>query len=232
MVESNLTVTAIVPCGGVGRRMGKGVPKQFIEVAGRPILIHTLQLLDACPLIHAIILVIPDEHRDLVQRLLSEFPVEKLCDIVAGGKERQDSVRNGLKSVPKSTKMVLVHDGVRPMVSIQKVKEVIRGAERHGAAILAVPIKDTVKSVTHGRVNHTVDREKLWAVQTPQVFHVSLLQKAYSDAESNGWDATDDAGFVEMSGHDVYVVQGEDSNIKITTPDDLRFAEMILGATQ
>lgn len=175
-----------------------------------------------------IILVINEREREHFQQLLTDYPFQTAIELVAGGDERQHSVYKGLKAV-KQEKIVLVHDGARPFIKHEQIDELIAEAEQAGAAILAVPVKDTIKRVQDLQVCETIERSSLWAVQTPQAFRLSLLMKAHAEAEYRGFLGTDDASLVEeMEGGSVRVVEGSYTNIKLTTPDDLTSAGAIM----
>lgn len=154
-----------------------------------------------------------------------------MLSIVSGGAERQHSVYNGLKAV-KESDFVLIHDGARPFITIEKIHELVKEANEHGAAVPAVPMKDTVKRVSQGFVDETVERSSLWAIQTPQAFRVSLILEAHERARQEGYVGTDDASLVERIGKKVKVIEGNYRNIKLTTPDDLLFAEAILSVKE
>ena len=221
-------VTAVVPAGGLGRRMQTDVPKQFIDIGGKPVFIRTLDKLDQCRDIRSIIVVIPSAYIVLSQQLIETHHIRKVIQIVAGGMERQDSVWNGLQVLPAKTNLVLVHDAVRPFVSVQKISESIRAARKYGAAILAVSSRNTIKQVDDGWVVRTLERNKLWQVQTPQVFKKAWILDAYEKAKKDGICSTDDSMLVERLGKKVKVVVGEETNIKMTTQEDLAMARVLL----
>ena len=204
-------VSVILPAAGRGKRMQAGVNKVFLRLMGKPILFHTLRVFAAVPEVQEIIVVTGAEE------------VEPL-----GGSERQYSVWNGLKASSEASDVVLVHDAARPLVSRATIEAVIEAARAHGAAIAAVPEKNTVKVVKDGVVTATPDRSTLWAVQTPQGFSRSLLMAANEKAESDGFLGTDDASLVERYGAKVHVVMDSYQNIKVTTPEDLVVAEAFL----
>ena len=222
---------AIVPAAGRGLRMGYDRPKQFLELSGKSILAHTLELLSEARFLDGAFLVVPEdfisEAEELAQRCGSpeRFPIA----VVAGGAERQDSVCNGLRNLPAECEWVFVHDGVRPFASRKLLEETWHGARETGACIAAVPATDTIKRVGAGRVLLTLPREEIWLVQTPQVFRKDLLLEAYREAQRQGWNGTDDASFVERLGVPVSVVRGERSNIKVTTPEDLDWAAWFMS---
>lgn len=221
-------VAAIVAAGGMGTRMGRAVPKQFLRLGDRPILIHTLQALEACAPVDTIILGCPESQMSKAGQLLKEWRFQKVDQIVAGGRERQDTIWRALQAVGPEASVIFTHDAVRPLISGNKIEAAVRMARSKGAAILAVPEKCTVKRVSGGRVSETVDRTDLWRVQTPQAFRADWLREAYESARQAGVTATDDAMLVERLGHPVYIVEGEEKNMKITTPEDLLMAEALL----
>lgn len=223
-----MSYDVVIPAAGQGKRMKAGRNKLFIELKGDPVIIHTLRVFDSHRQCDKIILVINEQEREHFQQLLSDYPFQTSIELVAGGDERQHSVYKGLKAV-KQEKIVLVHDGARPFIKHEQIDELIAEAEQTGAAILAVPVKDTIKRVQDLQVSETIERSSLWAVQTPQAFRLSLLMKAHAEAEYKGFLGTDDASLVEeMEGGSVRVVEGSYTNIKLTTPDDLTSAEAIM----
>ncbi|CAM4074480.1 2-C-methyl-D-erythritol 4-phosphate cytidylyltransferase [Bacillus subtilis] len=223
-----MSYDVVIPAAGQGKRMKAGRNKLFIDLKGDPVIIHTLRVFDSHRQCDKIILVINEQEREHFQHLLSDYPFQTSIELVAGGDERQYSVYKGLKAV-KQEKIVLVHDGARPFIKHEQIDELIAEAEQTGAAILAVPVKDTIKRVQDLQVSETIERSSLWAVQTPQAFRLSLLMKAHAEAERKGFLGTDDASLVEqMEGGSVRVVEGSYTNIKLTTPDDLTSAEAIM----
>ncbi|MBY4605970.1 MULTISPECIES: 2-C-methyl-D-erythritol 4-phosphate cytidylyltransferase [Bacillus] len=223
-----MSYDVVIPAAGQGKRMKAGRNKLFIELKGDPVIIHTLRVFDSHRPCEKIILVINEREREHFQQLLTDYPFQTAIELVAGGDERQHSVYKGLKAV-KQEKIVLVHDGARPFIKHEQIDELIAEAEQTGAAILAVPVKDTIKRVQDLQVSETIERSSLWAVQTPQAFRLSLLMKAHAEAEYKGFLGTDDASLVEqMEGGSVRVVEGSYTNIKLTTPDDLTSAEVIM----
>lgn len=217
----------IIPAAGQGKRMGAGKNKLLLELDGVPILIHTLKVFEADESCSGVILAINEEDEKEFDSLLSEYGITKVIGIVPGGSERQYSIYNGIKAL-RENGIVLVHDGARPFIEEGQIHSLVTAAEQHGASILAVPVKDTVKKVKDHKVIETVERSSLWAVQTPQAFRMPLLLKAYELAEEEGFLGTDDASLVERMGHDVMIVEGNYDNIKLTTPEDLFFAETII----
>jgi len=221
-------VTAILPSAGSGRRMGKDIPKQFLKIQNKPIFIYTLEKLDSSTLINEIILVVRTEDVNAVKETVEEWGIRKVSSVVPGGKERQDSVLNGLKILSEEVNIVVIHDAVRPFVSVEKIEEVIKVAREKEAAILAIPVKDTIKRGGDGCVEATLNRNFLWSVQTPQAFKADLIKKAFEKARQDGIYATDDSSLVERLGYPVYIVEGEEQNIKITSPEDLLIAEVFV----
>lgn len=212
--------------------MGGHVPKQFMELGGVPILVHSLRVLETVPAVEHVILAVPDADREYCLReIVTRYRFAKVTKIVAGGERRQDSVRHGLQEVDEEADLVLIHDAVRPLVTRDVVERVIRRAEEVGGAIAAVPMRDTVKEVGRdGAITATVDRGRLWLAQTPQVFRVKVLRDAHRKAHLEKFHATDDAQLVEWLGQPVAVVEGSEENLKITRPQDLAIGEAILAA--
>ena len=225
-------VSVILPAAGRGKRMKAGVNKVFLRLMGKPILFHTLRAFAAVPEVQEIVVVTGAEEVEPLRRALQGLGLfreaAKSVKVVAGGSERQYSVWNGLKASSEASDVVLVHDAARPLVSRATIEAVIEAARAHGAAIAAVPEKNTVKVVKDGVVTATPDRSTLWAVQTPQGFSRSLLMAANEKAESDGFLGTDDASLVERYGARVHVVMDSYQNIKVTTPEDLVVAEAFL----
>lgn len=219
--------TAIIVAAGRGSRMGTKTPKQFLELAGEPVLVHTLRRVAACPDIDRILVALPPEEMGFFSSLL-ERAVPSV-GIVAGGGHRQESVFNALQAIDRlRTDIVVVHDGVRPLVTDGDFSRVIARAREAGAAILATPVRDTIKEVEGDRIVRTLDRRRLYLAQTPQAFRAEILIEAHERARREGIMATDDAALVERCGHPVVVVEGSPDNIKITWPEDLLLAEALL----
>ena len=219
-------VTVIIPAAGQGKRMAAGVNKVFLELSGKPILSRTVKRFSECKDVDRLIIVVAEEEIAAIKRLLVGIPNVKPFEVVAGGSERQYSVANALKVVSDETDIVLVHDGARPLVSEDTIKKVIAAAMENGAAIAAVPEKNTVKIVNNDSfVMRTPDRATLWEVQTPQGFKREIIEQAYKQAEKESFLGTDDSSLVERLGIPVKVVMSEYQNIKITTPEDLLVGE-------
>jgi 2-C-methyl-D-erythritol 4-phosphate cytidylyltransferase len=217
----------IIPAAGAGMRMNAGMNKQFIELCSIPVIIHTLKVFENDMLCDGIILVINASEEEIVSKYIKTYQISKVVALVSGGAERQQSVYNGLVNV-KNAKIVLVHDGARPFIKMTLIHELVRKAEKMGAAIVAVPVKDTIKRVQDFQVSETIERSSLWAVQTPQAFRVPLILAAHEHAKRDGFLGTDDASLVEREGKSVFIVKGDYQNIKLTTPDDLIFADAIM----
>jgi 2-C-methyl-D-erythritol 4-phosphate cytidylyltransferase len=225
-----MSVVALVLAAGRGERFGGDVPKGFTPLAGRSLLAHSVLALAASPEITHVLPVVPDAEDARVAACLAELEgVEKLLPAVVGGIERQDSMRAGLEALPADTTLVAVHDAARPLVRPGLVSAVVRAAREHGAALLAVPVADTLKRVVDGRVVETPDRSEYWRAQTPQVFRVELLREGLAKAEAGARLATDDASLVEALGTPVHVVPGDRENLKVTVASDLAAAEALLA---
>ncbi|MBU8908643.1 2-C-methyl-D-erythritol 4-phosphate cytidylyltransferase [Desertibacillus haloalkaliphilus] len=222
-----MNYSVVIPAAGQGKRMQAGQNKQFIELEGKPVIIHTLAIFEADENCKEIIVVANQRETEQVKSLLVAHKLSKATKIVAGGSERQQSVYNGLKAVEES-EIVLVHDGARPFVEEKHLNNLVNKAKTIGAATLAVPVKDTIKRVDADFVVETMERSSLWAIQTPQAFHLSLIKQAHKEAEIANFLGTDDASLVEQSGQAVAIVSGDYLNIKLTTPEDLVFAKAIM----
>lgn len=224
-----MSVSAIIVGAGTGRRIGGELPKQYLPVAGKPLLYYTLKKFEECALIDDIVVVVAREWMSYVSsEIVDRFGVEKVRKIIEGGLERQDSVWAGLQAVD-SPELVVVHDAVRPFVSVTKLEEVIEAGRKFKAAIMAVSARDTIKREKDGFVEMTPDRSQLRMVQTPQVFEYDLLRSAYEQGRRGNILSTDDSVLVERAGHKVKIVEGEADNIKITLPLDLKLAELLLS---
>lgn len=225
-----MKISAIIPAGGSGVRMGIDVPKQFLEIDGQPILAHTLRTLEESEWIHSMVLVMPASEVDRSrQQWSSQFP--KLDQVIAGGNERQDSVNLGLKALKEDTEIVIVHDGVRPFLDNRMIRETIEAAKEYGAAITAIPLTDTVKRDDgKGFVRDTVDRNGLWRIQTPQTFRYAWLREAMEKAMAARHYCTDEGALMEYIQKPVKIVAGSVTNIKITQPEDLAMGERILAS--
>lgn len=220
---------AIIVAAGKGERIGGNIPKQFIQIKKKPILAYTVEKFERCELVDEIILIVPEDYMSFCSyNVIDVYDFRKVKRILCGGKERQDSVYKGLSALPGNTDMVVIHDGVRPFVSSEKIKKTIELCEKEKAVILALPINETVKRVEDEYVITTLNREKLWVAQTPQVFEYKLILDAYRRAIEDGFVSTDDSSLVERLGFKVKVLEGEYENIKITTAENLALAERMI----
>jgi 2-C-methyl-D-erythritol 4-phosphate cytidylyltransferase len=228
-------IAAILPAAGLGTRMGHETPKQFLELDGVPLVILTLRRIASCPLItHIVVATRGDEVERLESRIRQENFKQEL-HVVKGGGSRQESVSQALKQIPEDTELVVVHDAVRPFVTVEQIARVINEARRCKAAILGIPAMDTIKEVKRASlpedvalITATVPRERVVMAQTPQVFETQLLKQAFASAEEDGVNASDEAGLIERLGHEVHVVHGSERNIKITKPSDMELARFYL----
>ncbi len=219
----------IIVAGGRGERMGGNVDKAFLSLGPKPVIAYSLQAFESCDAIDEVVIVVRRERLDSAQAMARMFGCTKVRAIVAGGARRQDSVRNGLAEVPTNTAVVAVHDGARPLVTPAIVAATVESACRYGSGVAAVKITDTIKYVERGfHVTHTADRNKLWAVQTPQAFKYELLMKAFDLVDKKKAVVTDEASAVELTGEKVRLVPSAATNIKITTADDLLIATALL----
>ena len=210
--------------------MGLETPKQFLELEGKPLLLRTLETFASAPFLDGLLLVTSPSCVEKARELAGRLPERSLSiEVLEGGAERQDSVFNGLRRLPDDCRWVMVHDGVRPFATLELLERAWQAARAHQAVVVALPATDTVKGVEDGRIVETLPRDRVWLAQTPQVFRKDLLTEAYRRARSEGWSGTDDASLVERTGAPVFVVEGEPTNIKITTPEDLDRAAWILG---
>ena len=216
---------AVIVAAGSATRMG-GIDKVMADLGGEPMIVRTVRAFQNCDAIASIVIV---TREDLI-RPISDLcrDMKKVAAVVAGGKSRQESVHLGLNALPKGTKLAAVHDGARPLVSWQVIDRVVRAANTYGAAAPAIPVKDTIKVVAGGLVKETPDRSSLMAVQTPQVFDFDLLRGALRKAEEDGAAVTDDCSAVERTGMKIKIVEGDERNLKVTTPMDLKIAELLL----
>ncbi|MBA7495270.1 2-C-methyl-D-erythritol 4-phosphate cytidylyltransferase [subsurface metagenome] len=227
-----MRVEVIIAAGGVGRRFAKDQPKQFCLLKGKPILSWSISRFEECPLVGGIILVVPrGMERYTRQSVLSPCNYQKVKTVVKGGKERRDSVMQGLNMLETDTDTVLVHDGVRPIISQELIIKVIQATERWEAVVPGLPVREMVKRVGRDNlVKETLDRKKIYLIQTPQGFKKDIICQAYGQARKRGWQANDDASLVERLGTIVKMIPGEETNVKITSPQDLMMTELLLGA--
>ena len=220
---------AIIAAAGAGTRMASDRPKQFLLLAGTPVIVHTLKAFEQCDSIHEVIVVLPAEQSAGFLSMAGKYGLRKLARVVPGGATRAESVKRGLMSVRAATaEIVAVHDGVRPVVTVDEIDRTIGAARENGAAILVAPVTDTIKEVRNHAVMKTLDRTGLRRALTPQCFRYELLKQAYQAADVNDPSLTDESALVEQLGHRVSVVEGSARNIKITTLEDLEIAEALL----
>ncbi|MDA3924350.1 MAG: 2-C-methyl-D-erythritol 4-phosphate cytidylyltransferase [Kiritimatiellae bacterium] len=222
--------SAIIVAAGRSQRMGTNTDKAFLNLGPKPVVAWSLLAFEECHEIDRIILVVRKDQALAAKTLSQMFGISKLQTVVAGGANRQDSVLNGIKELDPETRYVSIHDGARPCVRPELIEATLRCAKRNGTGIAASRVWDTVKYVERGTtVDHTVDRSKLWTVQTPQTFNLTLLTKAYADVKKKKASVTDDASAVELLGESVRLVEWMHPNIKITTADDLPLAMAALN---
>lgn len=220
---------AIIAAAGQGTRMGGKRAKQFLELAGTPIIMHTLKSFEQCDIIQEIIVVLPEQDVAGFFSLRNEYGLRKLRKIVPGGATRAESVLRGLEAVsPTAVEIVTVHDGIRPFVTSEEITQTVRTAQEKGAAILVAPETDTVKEVEDGAVLRTLRRESLRRALTPQCFRYDLLRRAYQEVDVWDPELTDESSLVERLGVSVAIVEGSSRNIKLTRPEDLLIAEALL----
>ncbi len=224
---------AIIAAAGQGTRMGGNRAKQFLELAGTPIIIHTLRSFELCEAIHEIILVLPAQDTAGFLVIVEKHRLRKLSRIVPGGTTRAESVLKGLLAVRSATaEIIAIHDGVRPFVTADEITETVKAAEMNGAAILTTAVTDTIKEVSKGIVAKTLPRTALRRALTPQCFRFELLRRAYEQVDVLDPELTDESALVERLGVKVTIVEGSSRNIKITGPEDLALGEVLLKAGQ
>lgn len=222
------SVSVILLAGGKGKRMGASMPKQYLPLLGQPIALYSFRIFSLMPEVKEIVVVCDPSYRDIFEEAQNSVTV--YLKFASPGKERQDSVFNGLQEVDQMTELVCVHDSARPLVLNEDVKKVLNDAWVHGAAVLGVPVKATIKEASNDNfVTRTLNRQTLWEMHTPQVIKPSLLRKGFDVVYREGLEVTDDVSIVEHLKHPVYITEGSYTNIKVTTPDDLLLAERILN---
>ncbi|MYC74528.1 2-C-methyl-D-erythritol 4-phosphate cytidylyltransferase [Candidatus Poribacteria bacterium] len=227
----NSKVCVLIPAAGKGSRMAHSVKKPYLKLAQKPILAHTIQRFEQNSAVDAIFVIVDrDDFSECRSAVLRPYPFTKVQELVGGGETRQKSVYNGVRALSADVDFVIVHDAVRPFVTDDIILACLTAADAYGAAVAAVPVKDTIKVVNEDRfIVETPARDQLWAVQTPQVFRKSLLEEAHQAAQAHQLTATDDASLVEQLGFPVKLVKGSYANLKITTPIDLRVAEVLIS---
>jgi len=226
-----MRVNAVIVAAGAGERMGGDVPKPFLPVAGRPLILHTLSRFAASRSVRKVIVVTADKELSKCRGLIRSDPqLSSLeCVLQTGGPRRQDSVSRGLARVDEDCEVVLIHDGARPFVDPRLIDQCAEAAFKQGAVVVGIPVRATIKVVSANRqVKRTPPRDSLWEIQTPQAFRIDIIRKAYRQAGRKGTEATDDAMLVERLGEVVTLLEGHSTNIKITVPEDVLFAEMLL----
>jgi 2-C-methyl-D-erythritol 4-phosphate cytidylyltransferase len=226
-------VTAIVLAAGRSTRMGGGANKQFISLLGKPLLWYSLAAFERCAAVDAVVLVRSPEHAAPLEKIVRESGFKKVAGYADGGTERQNSVWNGLDRCDSQTEIVAVHDGARPLVTPELIEATVQSAREHGTGIAATKVVDTIKEADETRtILRTVDRTRLWAVQTPQTIRFGLLREAYALVLKKNLVVTDEAAAVELLGHPVRLVETRFLNLKITTPADLGVVEALLQQRQ
>jgi 2-C-methyl-D-erythritol 4-phosphate cytidylyltransferase len=228
-----MRVIALIPAAGMGRRMNAGINKQYLKLDGMPIVARTIEVFDEAPFVDDIYVITPEDEIPFCrEHVVDKYSYIKVRDVVPGGKERQNSVMNGLRAIrsPEPGDIVVIHDGVRPFITVAIIEQSIEAARTHGGAVVAVPAKDTIKIVRDNIVRETPPRETLWQAQTPQTFRYDIIMHAHERAEAEGFLGTDDSSLVERVGGTVALVMGDYRNIKITTPEDMQLAHSILDS--
>ncbi|MDI6638360.1 MAG: 2-C-methyl-D-erythritol 4-phosphate cytidylyltransferase [Bacillota bacterium] len=226
-----MSVCALIAAAGAGRRMGAGVNKVFLPLRGEPVLRHTLRAFEVCDCVDDVIVIVAPDEVESTRSLVGTWgEISRVRGVVAGGATRQESVLRGLGHLGAACEIVVVHDGARPLIRPFTISRVVEAARTFGAAVVAVPVRDTTKVVRGGEVVTTLDRDTLWAAATPQAFRRGIIEDAHRAGACDGVQATDDSMLVERTGVRIKVIQGEYANIKITTPEDLVVAEALLGA--
>ena len=221
--------SAIIVAAGKGTRMGPNVDKLFLEIANKPVIVHTWQRFAAAGCIDEIVLVVREGMQSAFEELAAQFHLKGNFRLVAGGRERQDSVWNGLEAVSAHTEMVAIQDAARPCTTEKLIEATLAAARETGAAVAAQPVTDTIKESADGKlIERTPDRAKLWAVQTPQTFRLEIIRRALSEVRRRGLLVTDDTAACELIGQPVRLVASLEPNPKVTRPEDLPFIEMLL----
>ncbi len=225
-IAEDLFCSAIITAGGKGTRISGDIPKPLIEISGKPIIAYSLESFNVCDLVDEIIIVSKEDDIVRFSNIVEEYGFDKVSKIVVGGQERQDSVYNGLLELDEQTNIVLIHDGARPLVSIDVIENAILKCVDEKAVVTGVKVVDTIKITNkESIITDTPNRENLWIAQTPQVFDYKLITKAYQNAMEEGFYSTDDAGLVERLGHRIRMIEGDYQNIKVTTDEDLLMVE-------
>jgi len=232
-----MKATVLIPAAGMGRRMGGSVRKQYLNLLGKPILAHTLTLFENHSLVENIYLIVPSADISYCQeQIVDRYGFSKVSRIITGGAERQASVRNGLDALAKDgfdqpQRPILIHDGARPLFDCNQLSTLLEIIYETGACIVGVPVKDTIKDVENNKITGSPDRSRLWQAQTPQGFQYQLIRNAFDQADADGFVATDDASLLERLGCPVQILEGDYRNIKVTTPEDILIATVLLGGS-
>lgn len=223
-------ISVVIVAAGLGRRMKSNINKQYLLLKEKPIVAHTIEKFENNKYVDEIILVTKDDEKEYCRiNVVEKYNYKKIKTIVSGGSQRQDSVYNGLKLCNDKTRVVLIHDGVRPFIKTEEINEIIKETLRSDACVIGVKVKDTIKIINDkNEIIDTPNRENLWAVHTPQGFSYRLILEAHKKSQSQGWIVTDDSMLVERLGRKVTMIEGSYENIKITSPEDLYIAESIL----
>jgi len=226
-----MKVIALIPAAGIGKRMQAGINKQYLQIGGMPIVARTIAVFQEMPFVDDIYVITPEQEIPFCRtEVVERYGFTKVRAIVPGGKERQNSVLNGLRAIDGTDEnaVILIHDGVRPFITRHILEHAVATAREFDGALVAVPVKDTVKVVHDGIIRDTPPRETIWLAQTPQAFRYGIIRAAHEIADAEGFLGTDDASLVERMGNEVHIVLGDYRNIKITTPEDLLLAEAFL----
>ncbi len=226
-----MSCSVVIVAAGEGARMG--APKQFMDIAGRPMCLRACEVFERSAMVDEIVMVVARGDIERAKDEVKKCWFEKVKAVVQGGASRQESVHNGLREVSPRSDVILVHDGARPLVTAAILENVISSLSKSEAVVPGVPVTDTIKEISRANVViSTLNRETLWAIQTPQGFKASLIKRAYEEAEADGFLGTDDASLVERIGGHVDVISGSYDKIKVTTPNDLRLAECIVQSRE
>ncbi|MCK5215233.1 MAG: 2-C-methyl-D-erythritol 4-phosphate cytidylyltransferase [Candidatus Omnitrophica bacterium] len=228
-MDINKKTQAIIPAAGIGARLKSATNKPFVLLAGKPIVVYSLEILEACSFIDSVIVVVHEQHINDFDKLAQEYKLTKVKHVVVGGQTRCQSVTNGLNALDPDTRYVLIHDGARPLISLELLTQSVSRCYEESAVIVGVPVKPTIKRVHPEKlfVEATFDRRVMWEIQTPQVFRKDIIFNTHK--KNKDLSASDDSLLVERAGYKVKLVKGDYSNIKITTPDDLIVAQAFLG---
>ena len=228
-----MKVHAVIPAAGRGERMGGKTKKQFLDLCGFPVIVHTLAVFQKSPVVDDIVCVVSKEDQSFLERLICDHALTKVKQVIAGGERRQDSVRAAVDLLEKESALeniVLVHDGVRPLVTPALIEQIVSCAQRFGGAVAALPVTDSLKEVSSDRiVQKSLTRENVWSMQTPQAFRLALLIEAYRKAAREDFSGTDEAMLVELIKAPIHCIPGSSENIKITTESDFKMAELLLS---